>query len=212
MTGPWFRSLHIGRKRLSRFACSTHIIGRTPMAKTAWTRPRSLIGKKGSRKVNPKYKRRAGEPGTAEEVRELGSPRGSLPSPSEAGRPGIHRAWRAEPRRGDRVLRGGISRTRADHCGGRGRARIWRRRSTRQAHQGAARQATRRWTGEELARSVRTSRQARLHRQSRFDESDSEATSVVNGVQSLVRLKRVVSLSLLRSGAIFKVLPDTSIA
>ena len=51
------------------------------MAKTAWTRPRSLIGKKGPRKVNPKYKRRAGEPGTAEEVRELGSPRGSLPSP-----------------------------------------------------------------------------------------------------------------------------------
>jgi hypothetical protein len=41
------------------------------MAKTAWTRPRSLIGKKGPRKVNPKYKRRAGEPGTAEEVREL---------------------------------------------------------------------------------------------------------------------------------------------
>jgi hypothetical protein len=41
------------------------------MAKTAWTRPRSLIGKKGPRKVNPKYMRRAGEPGTAEEVREL---------------------------------------------------------------------------------------------------------------------------------------------
>jgi hypothetical protein len=83
------------------------------MAKTAWTRPRSLIGKKGPRKVNPKYKRRAGEPGTAEEVRELralakgntptgvislklgqppcrhsgqGSPRGNLPSPSRPSR------------------------------------------------------------------------------------------------------------------------------
>lgn len=41
------------------------------MAQAAWKRPGSPIGKKGPRKVNPKYKRRAGEPWTTQEVREL---------------------------------------------------------------------------------------------------------------------------------------------
>lgn len=43
------------------------------MAKTAWKRPGSPIGKKGQRKANPTYKRRAGEPWTVQEVRELRS-------------------------------------------------------------------------------------------------------------------------------------------
>lgn len=43
------------------------------MAQAAWKRPGSPIGKKGPRKVNPKYKRRAGEPWTTQEVRELRS-------------------------------------------------------------------------------------------------------------------------------------------
>lgn len=43
------------------------------MAQAAWNRPGSPIGKKGPRKVNPKYKRRAGEPWTTQEVRELRS-------------------------------------------------------------------------------------------------------------------------------------------
>jgi hypothetical protein len=37
----------------------------------AWKRPGSPIGKKGPRKSNPKYKRRAGEPWSPQEVREL---------------------------------------------------------------------------------------------------------------------------------------------
>lgn len=41
------------------------------MAQAAWKRSGSPIGKKGPRKANPAYKRRAGEPWTAEEVREL---------------------------------------------------------------------------------------------------------------------------------------------
>ncbi len=43
------------------------------MAQAAWKRSGSPIGKKGPRKVNPKYKRRAGEPWTTQEVRELRS-------------------------------------------------------------------------------------------------------------------------------------------
>ncbi len=43
------------------------------MAQAAWKRPGSPIGKKGARKANPKYKRRAGEPWTTQEVRELRS-------------------------------------------------------------------------------------------------------------------------------------------
>jgi hypothetical protein len=41
------------------------------MAQPAWKRPGSPIGKKGPKKANPKYKRRLGEPWTAQEVREL---------------------------------------------------------------------------------------------------------------------------------------------
>lgn len=43
------------------------------MAQAAWKRPGSPIGKEGPRKTNPKYKRRAGEPWTTQEVRELRS-------------------------------------------------------------------------------------------------------------------------------------------
>jgi hypothetical protein len=41
------------------------------MAKAAWKRPGSPIGRKGPRKANPKYKQRLGQPWTAEEVKEL---------------------------------------------------------------------------------------------------------------------------------------------
>lgn len=41
------------------------------MAKAARKRPNSPIGKKGPRKANPKYKRRAGEAWTPREIREL---------------------------------------------------------------------------------------------------------------------------------------------
>ena len=41
------------------------------MARPAWKRPGSPIGKTGPRKANPKYKRRLGEPWTPQEVREL---------------------------------------------------------------------------------------------------------------------------------------------
>ena len=41
--------------------------------KADWKRPGSPIGRKGPRTANPKYKRRAGEPWTAQEVRELKS-------------------------------------------------------------------------------------------------------------------------------------------
>jgi hypothetical protein len=43
------------------------------MAKANWQRPGSPIGRKGPRKVNPKYKRRAGQPWETAEVRELKS-------------------------------------------------------------------------------------------------------------------------------------------
>lgn len=41
------------------------------MAKAAWKRPGSPIGKKGARKANPKYKRRSREPWSDEEVKQL---------------------------------------------------------------------------------------------------------------------------------------------
>lgn len=37
----------------------------------SWKRPGSPIGRRGPRKANPAYRRRAGEPWTAEEVRRL---------------------------------------------------------------------------------------------------------------------------------------------
>lgn len=42
-------------------------------AKASWKRPRSPIGKTGPRKANPKYRRRSGQPWTADEVKELRS-------------------------------------------------------------------------------------------------------------------------------------------
>ena len=41
------------------------------MAKPAWKRPGSPIGKKGPRKANPKYKRRSREPWSTKDVRDL---------------------------------------------------------------------------------------------------------------------------------------------
>ena len=41
------------------------------MAKKSWQRPGSPIGRKGPRKADPNYKRRAGEPWETSEVREL---------------------------------------------------------------------------------------------------------------------------------------------
>ena len=41
------------------------------MARAAWKRPGSPIGKKGSRKANPKYKRRSRQPWSEREVKEL---------------------------------------------------------------------------------------------------------------------------------------------
>jgi len=41
------------------------------MAKAAWKRPGSPIGKKGPRKANPNYKRRARAPWTPQEIRQL---------------------------------------------------------------------------------------------------------------------------------------------
>jgi hypothetical protein len=46
---------------------------RKHMAQPAWKRPGSPIGKTGSRKTNPKYKRRLGEPWTLQEVKDLKS-------------------------------------------------------------------------------------------------------------------------------------------
>jgi hypothetical protein len=43
------------------------------MAKAAWKRPGSPIGKKGPRKTDPKYKRRSREPWSPQEVRQLKS-------------------------------------------------------------------------------------------------------------------------------------------
>jgi hypothetical protein len=41
------------------------------MAKAAWKRPGSPIGKKGPRKANPKYKRRSRQPWSENEVKQL---------------------------------------------------------------------------------------------------------------------------------------------
>jgi hypothetical protein len=41
------------------------------MANPFWKRPGSPIGRTGSRKANPKYKQRLGQPWTREEVRDL---------------------------------------------------------------------------------------------------------------------------------------------
>ncbi|MDA9432333.1 hypothetical protein [Bradyrhizobium sp. CCBAU 51627] len=41
------------------------------MARTAWKRPGSPIGKKGPRKANPSYKRRSRQPWTTADVRML---------------------------------------------------------------------------------------------------------------------------------------------
>ena len=44
------------------------------MARTPnWRRPGSPIGRKGPRKANPKYKRRAGQPWSRDEIKELKS-------------------------------------------------------------------------------------------------------------------------------------------
>ena len=43
------------------------------MARAAWKRPGSPIGRKGPRKTNPKYRRRARQPWSDKEVRELRS-------------------------------------------------------------------------------------------------------------------------------------------
>lgn len=41
------------------------------MAQAAWKRPGSPIGKKGPRKANPNYKRRSGQPWSADELKHL---------------------------------------------------------------------------------------------------------------------------------------------
>ena len=41
------------------------------MAQPAWKRPTSPIGKKGPRKANPSYRRRAGQPWSSADVRTL---------------------------------------------------------------------------------------------------------------------------------------------
>jgi hypothetical protein len=51
------------------------------MATASWKRPGSPIGKKGPRKANPKYKRRAGATWTDREVKSLKSlARGNTPT------------------------------------------------------------------------------------------------------------------------------------
>jgi hypothetical protein len=51
------------------------------MARPAWKRPESPIGKKGPRKANPKYKRRLGQPWSDDEVRRLRTlARGNTPT------------------------------------------------------------------------------------------------------------------------------------
>ena len=51
------------------------------MARAAWKRPGSPIGKKGPRKANPKYKRRSRERWTPQEVRLLRTlARGNTPT------------------------------------------------------------------------------------------------------------------------------------
>lgn len=44
------------------------------MARASWERPGSPIGKKGPRKDNPKYKRRAGEAWSGQDVSKLKQP------------------------------------------------------------------------------------------------------------------------------------------
>ena len=41
------------------------------MAQPAWKRPGSPIGRTGARKAHPKYKQRAGQPWSSEEVKKL---------------------------------------------------------------------------------------------------------------------------------------------
>jgi len=41
------------------------------MAKQSWQRPGSPIGRKGPRKKNPRYRRRAGEPWETSEIKDL---------------------------------------------------------------------------------------------------------------------------------------------
>ena len=41
------------------------------MAQAAWKRPGSPIGRKGPRKANPKYKRRAREPWSPDDLKDL---------------------------------------------------------------------------------------------------------------------------------------------
>jgi hypothetical protein len=43
------------------------------MAQATWKRPGSPIGRTGSRKANPKYKRKLGQPWSSEDVRQLRS-------------------------------------------------------------------------------------------------------------------------------------------
>ena len=43
------------------------------MAQAAWKRPGSPIGRPGPRKAHPRYKRKLGQPWTAEDVRQLRS-------------------------------------------------------------------------------------------------------------------------------------------
>lgn len=51
------------------------------MAQPAWKRPGSPIGRTGPRKAHPKYKRRAGEPWSSMEVKQLRTlARGNTPT------------------------------------------------------------------------------------------------------------------------------------
>ena len=51
------------------------------MAQPAWKRPGSPIGRTGARKAHPKYKQRAGQPWSSEEVKELRTlARGNTPT------------------------------------------------------------------------------------------------------------------------------------
>jgi len=52
------------------FRCRTHF-AEDDVAKPAWKRPGSPIGKKGPRKANPKYIRKAGEPWSAQDMKDL---------------------------------------------------------------------------------------------------------------------------------------------
>ena len=51
------------------------------MAQPAWKRPGSPIGRTGARKSHPKYKQRAGQPWSSEEVKKLRTlARGNTPT------------------------------------------------------------------------------------------------------------------------------------